>query len=69
MDQIINNQTTLQDDTNRINQCVSEIVNEFGKDTYIGESYAKLAESASQASQALDRLAQYLEERQRQWQV
>jgi len=66
MDQIINNQTTLQDDTNRINQCVSEIVNEFGKDTYIGESYAKLAESASQASQALDRLAQYLEERQRQ---
>jgi len=65
MNQIINNQSTLQDDTNAMNQAASEMVQEFGKDSDIGQSYLKLAEAAEKASVAFERLLKFGEERQR----
>jgi len=69
MNQENNNQTTLQDDANAINQAASEMVQEFGKDSEIGQSYLKLAEAAEKASAAFERLIKFGEERQRQRQA
>ena len=63
------NQTTLQDDTNAMSQTASEIVQDFGKDSVIGQSYLKLAEAAEKASAAFERLIKFGEERQRQRQA
>ena len=69
MNQIINNQTTLQDDTNAMSQAASEIVQDFGRDSEIGQSYLKLAEAAEKANAAIERLLKFGEARQRQRQV
>ena len=69
MNQIINNQTTLQEDTNAINQAAIEVLQDFGKDSAIGQSYLKLAEAAEKASLAFERLLKFGEERERQRQV
>ena len=64
-----NHQNTFQDDTNAMSQAASEIVQDFGKDSVIGQSYTKLAEAAEKASLAFERLLKFGEERQRQRQV
>ena len=63
-----NNQSTFQADTNAINQAASEIVQDFGRDSAIGQSYLKLAEAAENPNAAIERLLQCGEERQRQGQ-
>ena len=69
MNQIINNQTTLQEDTNAIHQAASEVLQDFGRDSAIGQSYARLVEAAEKANLAFERLLKFGEERQRQKQV
>lgn len=60
-----NKQTTFQEDNNAMNQAANEMVQAFGRDTYIGQSYSKLAEAAEKANTAFERLLKFGEERQR----
>ena len=65
MNQKNNNQTIFQEATNAMNQAANEMVQAFGRDTYIGQSYSKLAEAAEKANTAFERLLKFGEERQR----
>ena len=64
-----NNQSTFQADTNAINQAASDVLQDFGKDSAIGQSYSKLAEAAEKESAAFERLIKFGEERERRQQV